>query len=139
MAKLDFDVDHIKKIPPTWWAVVAGAGAAGATIFDKHRVLAGAVAAGAAFLFALYVTPCCDGCAAGQGCGGPYTSGNPLAQPGQAVATIDIETGDAAPSSDPGMILSRGGYDGTTPPIIARPSGPSSSTSTGNCPSGGCS
>lgn len=67
---LDLDLDHVTKLPPQWWAAIAGAAAAGATIFDGNRVVGGLAAGVAMMLVALKLQPCCAGCAGGGGCGG---------------------------------------------------------------------
>lgn len=59
----------IKRITPGWWGAIAGAVAAGASLFPNGRLIGGAAAGAAMFLLAKKMTPCCDGCAAGQGCG----------------------------------------------------------------------
>lgn len=67
---LDFHFENVKRISPGFWGAIAGAAAAGATIWSGNRVLGGLLAGGAMFLVALKLTPCCDGCAQGKGCGG---------------------------------------------------------------------
>jgi hypothetical protein len=71
---LDFHFENVKRISPGFWGAIAGAAAAGATVFSTNRVLGGLVAGGAMFLVALKLTPCCDGCAQGQGCGDAKTA-----------------------------------------------------------------
>lgn len=80
------DLDHVKKLSPGWLAAIAGAAAAGATIVPGHRILAALGFGGAMFVVALKLTPCCDGCAQGAGCGGTTeTSSTPA-----ATSTIDV-------------------------------------------------
>lgn len=56
-----------RALPPGWWGAIAGAAAAGATIFPAARVRAGVVTGVAALAVALWQTrprgACCASCA----------------------------------------------------------------------------
>lgn len=83
------DLDHVKKLSHGWLAAIAGAAAAGATIVPAHRVLAAVGFGGAMLFIALKLTPCCDGCAQGAGCGGEAASSStPATTPTTPSTTI---------------------------------------------------
>jgi hypothetical protein len=98
-----FDIDHLRALPIGWWGAIAGAAVAGATLFPSARVLAGAAAAAGMLTLAVKLTPCCDGCAAGKGCGGSPTT-----------ETADPPTG--------GTVIARG--DDTQAPFTDGEGGP---------------
>ena len=68
--RFDLHLDNVKRISPSYWGAVAAAAGAGAMVFSGNRILGGLALGGAMFLLALQLAPCCDGCAAGAGCGG---------------------------------------------------------------------
>lgn len=78
---MTFDLDHVKRITPGWWGAIAGVAGGAAALFPGRRVLAGAIAGAALFGLALHMTPCCDGCAGGQGCGGAAPPTAPSSPP----------------------------------------------------------
>lgn len=62
---------RLRKLSSGWYAAAAAAAAAGATLVPERRVLAGLVGGLAVLGVGLWKSePCCDGCAAGQGCAG---------------------------------------------------------------------
>lgn len=58
-----FDLHKVERLSPGWVSAVFGAAGAGALLVPNHRVLAGAALGAGVLLFALYMTPCCSGCA----------------------------------------------------------------------------
>lgn len=113
---MTLDLDHVKKLTPGWWGAIAGAAAAGATLVPSSRVLAGAAGGVAMLLVALHLTPCCDGCAAGQGCGAsapadPPTTEVPLFPTAEdRVRALAMPPGVESPptrAEDPGELLAR--------------------------------
>jgi hypothetical protein len=106
----DFSLDHIKRVKPEFWGVIAAVAAVGAATFG-NKILGAALLGGAAFVVALQFTPCCDGCAQGQGCGGSVTNPGAIKQP---VATNPV----VAQMLDPDLGgLFPGPSDGGTDPI----------------------
>lgn len=95
------DLDHIKKLSPEFLGAIAGAAAAGAVIFPEHRII-GALGLGGVMLFiALKMTPCCDGCADGKGCGGdaPSSSASQPAPTSTSVAVGELFSASATVAS----------------------------------------
>jgi len=99
------DVDRAKRLTPGWFAAIAGAAVAGATLVPDHKIIAGLGAGIGMLAIALKLTPCCDGCAAGQGCGD--------AKP------TTIAVGEPSPVSTGGLDDPKRPFDGT--PIIVQP------------------
>jgi len=94
-----------KRLTPGWFAAIAGAAVAGATLVPSHKVIAGLGAGLGMLAVALHLTPCCDGCAAGQGCG-----------PAKAPT---IAVGEPGPVVTGGLDDPKRPFDGT--PIIVQP------------------
>lgn len=58
-------VEEFKSLSPAWLGAIAGAIAAGATLFPEHRILGGLGAGAVVFFIARRASgPCCDECAA---------------------------------------------------------------------------
>jgi hypothetical protein len=79
-------VDKLKRMSPGWFGAAAGVAVAGAALFQGSRLLAGLLGGGAVLALGIYVTPCCDGCAQGQGCGGSATTSSTSSGAGSPVA-----------------------------------------------------
>lgn len=58
------NLDALKKLSPAWWGAIAGAVAAGASLFPDSRLVGGVAAGAAMFYVAKKVSaPCCAACA----------------------------------------------------------------------------
>jgi hypothetical protein len=84
------DSEHVKRISPEFWGAIAGAVAAGAILFPSSRVIGGAIGGAAMFVVALKLTPCCDGCAKGQGCGARESIALEVTPPAVQLAPVDV-------------------------------------------------
>jgi hypothetical protein len=86
------DPHKVKNISAGFWAAIAGAAAAGATVFSGNRIVGGLVGGAAMFLIALRLAPCCAGCAEGKGCGGDApTAPTPAPTPAPvAESAVDV-------------------------------------------------
>ena len=111
-------LDALKNLFSGWWAAAAGGAVAGATLFPESRVAAGALGGAAVLAFALWRSaPCCEGCAAGQGCGGTAEAPDPHVDPPSKPGTVY--------QSPPIFIDDRSGSAGTigqsVPPLASKP------------------
>lgn len=116
-----------KRLTPGWFAAIAGAAVAGATLVPSHKVIAGGIAGLGMLAIALHLTPCCDGCAAGAGCGATTSTTVPPTAPKLAV-------GEPAPPGGTGgldEVDPKRPFDGTPIIVFDRTGG-------GGCGAGGC-
>jgi hypothetical protein len=70
---------------------MAGAVAAGASLFPGSRLIGGLAGGAAMFALAYAMTPCCDGCAGGAGCGASSPAPK-AADPSPFVTNIGVPT-----------------------------------------------
>lgn len=104
----------LQRLTPGWFSAIAGAAIAGATLVPHHRILAGLGAGVSMLAIAIALTPCCDGCAAGQGCGASVTAKPPTLPPAVVVddagpvSTPPHPRDDESRMADPGALLARG-------------------------------
>lgn len=82
-------VERVQKVPAMWWGAVAGAAAAGATIFPDARVIAALALGGGMLALAVKLAvPCCSDCAEAA-----------AARTAEMRATQGIAVGEPSPSS----------------------------------------
>jgi hypothetical protein len=115
------NLDTIKNISPAWWGVVAGAVAAGATLFADHRLVGGLGAGAVALYFAAKKSaPCCAACAEAATPTAPSSTDSKLASaaigsldavaqpaPAPTAATATLETASRPVTTDTGATAAR--------------------------------
>jgi len=94
-------IEELKRLPPAWWGAIAGAVAAGATLFPNHRVFGGLGAGALVYFLARKATqPCCADCAnkpqAASSSSAAIAATEPAAELAIASAGDDIFGGDGS-------------------------------------------